>query len=227
MTPPTSAGIELVPHLTRSEPRRAPTAVVLLLHGLVRSTEPLDARSAPWLRMRLMQVQLGSALRRDGTASWLLRYRTGGWTADTDTDTDGAAPGPVSDARWALDCVRTELGDLPVVLLGHSMGARTAVTVADDPLVSGVVALAPWFNPSDPVDTLRGRRLLAAHGRSDRVTSHEATRLYVDRAAAAATSSDFVDMGARGHAMLPGAPAWNRVALDAVRRFLVDTEPDR
>ena len=218
--PVTSTGVELLPHLTGSRPRRAPTGVVLLLHGLVRSADPLDARSAPWLRMRLMQVQLRGALHRAGLAARLLRDRVGGWAVD-----GAAEPGPVADARWALDRVRDELGELPVVLLGHSMGARVAVTVADDPLVRGVVALAPWFGPTDPVTTLRDRHLHAAHGSQDRVTSPVATQEYVARAARTAASSTFVDMGPRGHTMLPGPGAWNRVALDGVRRALSEDAP--
>ena len=215
----TSLGVGPLPHLTRGPARRTATGLVLLVHGLVRSAEPLDARNGPWLRMRLLQAQLGGALGREGLTTWLLRYRTGGWTPGGD-----GLPGPVRDARWALDRARTELGDLPVVLLGHSMGARTAVAVADDPLVRGVLALAPWFDAGDPVTPLRGRHLFAAHGRDDRVTSPLATRAYVDRAADTALSSAFVDMGPRGHAMLP-ARAWNRVALDGVRRCLA-TAPD-
>ena len=213
----TSTGVELLPHLTRTAARRTPTALVLLLHGLVRSPEPLHSRSPSWLRMRLMQAQVGRQLQGEGTAVWLLRYRFGGW------GDGGRHVSPVADARWALDRVREEVGDLPVVLVGHSMGARVAVTVADDPLVRGVVALAPWLGAGDPVRTLRGRRLLAAHGSSDRVTSAEATRAYVARAAGTALSSDFVDMGPRGHAMLPGAAAWNRVTVAGVRRFLPAT----
>ena len=112
------------------------------------------------------------------------------------------------------------------MLVGHSMGARVAVAVADDPLVRGVVALAPWLGPGDPVETLHGRHLLAAHGSRDRVTSAEATRGYVARAARTALSSEFVDMGPRGHAMLPGASAWNRVVVEATRRFLAAAPED-
>ncbi len=207
----TTTGVEPMPHLTRSAPRRT-TGVVLLLHGLVRSPDPLDARSPSWLRMRLMATQVRGALHREDRAVWLLRYRYGGWG-------HGGPSSPVADARWALARVRAELGERPVVLVGHSMGARAAVAVADDPLVLGVVALAPWLGPSDPVGTLRGRHLLAAHGTRDRVTSAPATRDYVRRAVGTALSSEFVDMGPRGHAMLPGAAAWNRVVVDAVRRF--------
>jgi predicted esterase len=215
----TSTGVEPLPHLTRSAPRRTPTAVVLLLHGLVRSRDPLDARSPSWLRMRLMAAQVAGTLHREGAAVWLLRYRFGGW------NTGASYPSPVEDARWALARVRDELGRLPVVLVGHSMGGRVAVAVADDPLVRGVVALAPWLGPGDPVGTLQGRHLLAAHGSRDRVTSADATREYVLRATGTALSSVFIDMGPRGHAMLPGASAWNRVVLDAARGILRST-PD-
>jgi pimeloyl-ACP methyl ester carboxylesterase len=215
----TSTGVELQPHLTQHRPRRTTTGVALLLHGLVRSPDPLDARSPSWLRMRLMAAQVRGALTRDGIAVWLLRYRFGGWGDDT------RFPSPVGDARWALGRIREELGGVPVVLVGHSMGGRTAVAVADDLHVRGVVALAPWLGPRDPVATLRGRHLLAAHGRKDRVTSAEATRAYVARASRTTLTSECIDMGPRGHTMLPGAAAWNRVAVDATRRFLDGPTP--
>ncbi len=123
------------------------------------------------------------------------------------------------DARWALDEVRRELGDLPVVLLGHSMGARTAVAVADDPSVTGVVALAPWLPADEPNRTLTGKHLAAAHGRTDRITSARATREFVRRAEAVAASAEFHDMGRVGHYMFRDIPAWNRFAVDRSLRF--------
>ncbi len=104
---------------------------------------------------------------RAGVSTWLLRYRHRGWNG---------GDGPVEDARWALAEVRRELGELPVVLLGHSMGARTSVHAADHDSVVGVIGLAPWFPAGERVGGLAGRHLLAAHGRHDRITSYRCDR---------------------------------------------------
>jgi alpha-beta hydrolase superfamily lysophospholipase len=69
----------------------------------------------------------------------VLRHGTVDWNGD------GADK--VAEARWALHRTEVELGDVPVVLVGHSMGGRTACRSADDALVRGVVALAPWLPP--------------------------------------------------------------------------------
>ncbi len=102
---------------------------------------------------------------------------------------------------------------MPVVLLGHSMGARTAVHVADHPSVVGVVALAPWLERTDPVRMLAGRHLIAGHGRRDRITSAAMTRAFVDQARGIAASAEYVDLGRSGHYMLRRAGDWNRFAL--------------
>jgi alpha-beta hydrolase superfamily lysophospholipase len=198
------------PHLTRGTPARRPRGLVLMLHGgAEHDLEPVTAHSRPWLRSRLMMTQLQRPLRRAGLDVWLLRYRFTGWNLG-----HGTHPSPVADARWALDQVRVRHGSLPVVLLGHSMGARTAVTVADDPDVLGVVGLAPWFPPGESVRALAGRHLVAAHGRADRVTSFEATAAFLRRAAAVALSTELVDMADLGHYMLRGLRRWNEVAED-------------
>ena len=93
------------------------------------------------------------------------------------------------------------------------MGARTAAWVADEPGVVGVVGLAPWLPPDDPVDALAGRHLVAAHGRRDRITSPQATARYVQRAAEVAASARYVDMGAVGHYMIAGVRRWNATAV--------------
>ena len=145
-----------------------------------------------------------------GLALWMLRFGVRGWNLG-----EGPEPSPLPDARWALDEVCDAHPRLPIVLLGHSMGARTAVRVADHPDVVGVVGLAPWLEPGDPVDALAGRHLIAAHGSRDKITSARMTRAYVERARAVAASADFVDVGRLGHYMLARPARWNRFAVRA------------
>ncbi|WP_148614354.1 alpha/beta hydrolase [Nocardioides rubriscoriae] len=186
-------------------------ALVLVLHGGKQaSQQPVDGRSASWKRMAAMQRSITPDLHAQGVGTWLLRYRVRGW--------NGGAP--VVDARRALDHVRRELGEVPVVLLGHSMGGRTAAYVADDPSVVGVVALAPWWMPEDPVDALRGKRVLAAHGRTDKITSARQTRAFLRRAEPVAAQTTFRDMGRVGHYMFRRVPQWNAVATEGCLSLL-------
>jgi pimeloyl-ACP methyl ester carboxylesterase len=189
-------------------------AVVLVLHGgAEQGDQPVDARSLSWRRGRQLARDVARPLASDGIGVALLRYRMKGWNAGP-----GAAPAPVSDARWALDeLVRRH--DLPVALVGHSMGARTAAAVAAHPSVRGVVALAPWFPQGEPVEPLAGKALRAAHGRRDRVTSAGATRRYVERASRVC-DAQFTDMGDVGHYLLRRVGAWNAVAVAGVREVL-------
>jgi dienelactone hydrolase len=190
----------------------APAAVVLVLHGgKDRSPEPVTRRSLSWQRAAILGHTLASRLHAEAVAVRLLRYRTVGW--------DGGAD-KLADARGALDGLHDDLGDLPVVLVGHSMGGRTACRVADHPLVRGVVALAPWLPPGEPVSALAGKELHAAHGRRDRVTRAGDTRAFVERAAHVASATSFTDMGERGHYLMRGISAWNDYVLDRVRRIL-------
>lgn len=204
------------PDLLRLDAPGRPSGMILMLHGgQANSHAPVDDRSASWHRSRWMQHQIAGRAHERGVSVWLLRYRHRGWNA-------GAAPhpSPVPDARWALDEVRNELDPLPVVLLGHSMGARTAVTVADDPQVTGVVALAPWLPADEPVHALTGRRFAAAHGRADRITSFRATEAFVRRAASVAASTELLDMRGAGHYMFRRLRAWNGFAISRSLTFL-------
>ncbi len=200
------------PHWTRYDASVRPPALILMLHGgKDRGHEVVDARSLSWRRTALMQRDIARRAQEAGVSTWLLRFTHRGWNG---------GPARVADARAALDDVRRQLGAIPVVLLGHSMGARTAVHVADDPSVRGVVALAPWLPPGEPVEALRGKQLYAAHGSRDRITSARATAAYVRRAAAVASTAEFHDMGPVGHYLLRARGSWNAFAVEAALRVL-------
>jgi alpha-beta hydrolase superfamily lysophospholipase len=201
------------PAVTAFDPVERPRATVLVLHGgKDRSRKTVTGRSLSWQRGAALGRTLGRRLHEDGVAVRLLRYRSVGWNGD------GADK--IADARWALDGIRDELGDVPVVLVGHSMGGRTACHVAGDRTVLGVIALAPWLTSGDPVEPLTGKELHAAHGRRDRITRAGDTRAYVERAATVASATSFTDMGDRGHYLLSGIHAWNAFTVDRVRRIL-------
>jgi pimeloyl-ACP methyl ester carboxylesterase len=202
------------PAIDRRAPAGEPRGLVLMLHGGTQvSRDPVGPRSGSLKRTMIMRDVLAPRILDAGHALWLLRYGQRGWNG-------GATGGPVPDARWALDQVRASYRDVPVVLLGHSMGGRTATHVADHPNVRGVVGLAPWFEPDDPVDALAGKELWAAHGRRDRITSARQTRAFVERAGQVSSRAEFVSVGAAGHYLLYRPAAWNRFALRASLRVL-------
>lgn len=192
-----------------------------MLHGgKQHSHVPVDGRSTSWRRSLSMQRAISRRCQDAGASTWLLRYRHRGWN-------DVDSPSPVPDARWALAEVRRQLGEVPVVLLGHSMGARTAVRVADDDLVVGVVGLAPWFPAEDSVAPLAGRHLAAAQGTRDRITSFAATAAFCERATGVAASVEMHDMGAVGHYLLRRVRDWNDFASSRCLAMLAGTSSGR
>jgi dienelactone hydrolase len=124
--------------------------------------------------MRPIARHLARHGRRRGLAVWTVGYRYRGW--------NGTDASPVADTEWALDEVRRRHGDVPIVVIGHSMGGRTALRVVGHDLIKGVVALAPWTPAEEPVEQLAGKAVLIAHGSLDVVTSPRASRRYAERA---------------------------------------------
>lgn len=155
--------------------------------------------------------------RAQGVAVWQLRYRYRGWNGDEMS--------PVPDARWALEEIRRRHGSVPVVLVGHSMGGRTALRVAGDESVRGVAALAPWLLDTEPTEQLAGRAVLIVHGGADKVTSPHTSRRYAERAAAF-TTVRYVALRGETHAMLPRAHTWHRMTTTFAMEVL-DTARDQ
>ena len=205
------------PGLDRRDPAGTPRGLVLMLHGgassRLRPCRPAE-RLVPVVRLPCATPSSPESSSRD-CRSGCSGSGSRGWNAEARTPAV-----PVPDARWALDEAADAHPGVPVVLLGHSMGGRTAIHVADHPNVAGVVALAPWFQRLRPGAPLTGRHLVAGHGSRDRITSARATRAYVDRASHVADSARFVDMGRLGHYMLHRPGAWNRFALRSTLEVL-------
>ncbi|WP_327169305.1 alpha/beta hydrolase [Streptomyces subrutilus] len=188
--------------------RRAPdrpAAAVLLLHGgRADALGPPPALNLPAARMRPLASGLVRATLLDRVLVGHVRYRHRGW--------NGRREDPVRDARDALAAVAELAGPVPVVLVGHSMGARAALRIAAEPQVRGIVALAPWCPPAEPVGQLAGRRVVALHDPQDRVTSAGGTWSHLARAQEVGARTLGVAMPGGGHAMLRGYRTWHRLA---------------
>ncbi|MET9390531.1 alpha/beta family hydrolase [Streptomyces sp. NPDC006624] len=196
----------------RRPPR--PRAAVLVLHG-GRETSVSAAR--PWqlaaLRMDPFVRAVSAALPHGDVLVARVRYRLRGW--------NGERADAARDTRRALTELTALAGPVPVVLLGHSMGGRAALSAAGHPQVRGVVGLAPWWPAGEPVDHLAGRHVVALHGDRDRVTSLAATAACVRRAREAAARAGMAVVGGGDHAMLRRPRCWHRTAA-AVTAHLLD-----
>jgi pimeloyl-ACP methyl ester carboxylesterase len=201
-----------------SEPRRA-EAVVLVLHGGASRRD--DPRVSPTqlsvLRMIPIANRIAKADRRR-LAVYRLLNSTRGW------DTRHT---PVDDVHWAIDQLREGFGsDLPVGLVGHSLGGRAAILAAERPEVRSVVALNPWVYPADGTVDLTGRRVLVVHGTDDRIAPP-------DRSAAAARSLartaevSYVRVAGAKHAMLRRGREFERLASDFSAATLLDGRTPR
>jgi dienelactone hydrolase len=186
----------------------ATIAVALFCHGgTVASVEPPRERALSLVRMRALEQFVSDAGAGSGLTTCLLRYRVAGW--------NGMAADAFADVRWSLARIRDEHGDVPVVLVGHSMGGRAALRAGGEPQVRAVCALAPWTPPGEPVAHLRGATVAILHGRGDRWVPAALSAEFAQRAqAAGAHVARFTVAG--GHSMVRRALVWHTFARDVV-----------
>lgn len=205
------------PRLFVDEPREPARGVALVLHG-GRSVSRAPVRPAQLavLRMRVIAAALRRANAPLAVARLLFQVR--GW--------NGMERSPLADAAWALDKLAARFPGTPVALVGHSMGARTAIHVAGHDAVRVVVGLAPWIEAGDPIAPLAGRRVLIAHGDLDRMTSPEASRRYAQEAARVAETVSYVKVAGDAHAMLRRPNVWTDLTVGFVLGTLLDAAPN-
>jgi pimeloyl-ACP methyl ester carboxylesterase len=186
-------------------------AVVVAHGGTEVSTEPVTPLDPAVLRMIPLALAIRRALRGTGVVVSRPRYRVRGW--------NGEPASPVQDLGRSLDEIGARFGAVPVVLIGHSMGARAAFRVAGHPAVAAVAGLAPWLPPTEPVEQLAGRRVLLAHGTADHITSPAETWAYAERARSV-TQVATIEVRDGEHTMLRRGALWHRLAVEFSRLAL-------
>ena len=193
-------------------PAATATGVVVVAHGgQSLSTEPTTATQPAVLRMIPVATAIRHALRGTGTVVLRPRFGLRGWNGDQAS--------PVRDLNLALDDIGATYGPVPIVLVGHSMGARAAMRAAGHPLVYAVAGLAPWLPLDEPVAQLAGRRVLVAHGTADAITNPQETWAYVERARAVAQVTA-IEIKDGDHPMLRRGRLWHAIAAEFARLAL-------
>jgi hypothetical protein len=192
-----------------------PRAVALVLHG--GASRRRDLRVSPTqlsvLRMVPIAARLARTARRELAVLRLLNS-VRGWDA---THT------PVRDVEWALSEVRARFGpDLPVALVGHSLGGRAALWSATDAQVQSVVGLATWVHAGEGLPPLPGRQVLLVHGDEDRVARRANAAAAAARVRRSADVVGFVTVRGGRHSMLRRHGTFDGLAADWVAATLLD-----
>ena len=188
---------------------RAVAGVIVVAHGgQSSSTDPTNPLQPAVLRMIPVAAAVRHTLRGSGAVVLRPRFRLRGW--------NGAQASPAGDLNETLDGIAAAYGAVPVVLIGHSMGARAAIRAAGHPAVSAVAGLAPWLPLGEPASQVAGRRVLLAHGTADTITSPAETWAFVQRAREFTTVTA-IEVRDGDHPMLRRARLWHAIAAEFAR----------
>lgn len=194
-------------------PRRA-RAVVLVLHG---GSERSTSAARWWdpAVLRMVPFALESAARGRGrVAVAQLRFGVRGWNEGVED--------PVRDARWALRRIRAHYPDLPIGIIGHSMGGRTLLHLTGSRNVAAAVFLAPWVPEEDlpRVRANRGLQVLLLHGRLDVVVRPDHSELAAQRYRELGAQVTHLELPYGQHSMMVGAKHWHRRTARFLREAL-------
>ena len=195
-----NAGARLIDVATPADP----AGVVVVLHG--GASRQRAMRVSPAQLSVLRMVPLASRLARASSGRLavlrLLNSRRGWETEHT----------PVQDVQWALAEIAGRFtADMPVCLVGHSLGGRAALLSAGRRQVHGVVALAPWVYPSDSIVGAHGTPIVIIHGDADRIADPDRSFQVAERLRRE-TQVAYVTVAGGTHAMLGRVAAFDGLA---------------
>ena len=195
-----------------------PRGVVLVLHGGGSRGGPMRVSPAQLSVLRMIPVaeRAARAGHHQLAVLRLLNSRRGWDTSHT----------PVDDVSWALAEIASRFGaEVPVCLIGHSLGGRAALLSAGQPQVRGVVALAPWVYPSDSAPGASDTPIVVIHGDQDRVASPDRSRR-VAQTLARQTRVAYIVVEGGKHAMLSRRRYFDRLAADCSAWMLLGSTGD-
>lgn len=194
---------------------REPEGIVLVLHGGASRGEQMMVSPAQLSVLRMVPVahRIARAGRSRLAVHRLLNSHRG-WDSRTT---------PVMDVSWALAQVTERHGDVPVALVGHSLGGRAALLGGADPRVRSVVALNPWVLPTDPVE-LDDTRVLVVHGTDDRIAL-PARSADLARRLAGRTPVGYISVPGGKHAMLRHGRTFETLAAEFVAATMLGIPP--
>lgn len=186
-------------------------AVLVLPGGTDFSYRPFSAVQGSALRMypftASIQAAFGPRVRVRQA-----RYRVYGW--------NGGQASPMPYARNALERLSSDYPGVPVAVIGHSMGGRIAAQLGDDPRVTDVLALAPWWQFADWRQIHDDVRVVAMHGEADTVTRARRTAKGVRELAERGLDATYVSVPGGQHPMLDHIGLWHGEALSFVSHAL-------
>jgi len=203
--------VEASPRLVPVREPAAPEGVVLVLHGGASRGDRMMVSPTQLSVVRMIPTARAVARAGRGRlAVYRLLNRYRGWDSEHT---------PVDDADGAMSALHDRFPDVPVGLVGHSLGGRAALLAGDGPGVRSVVALNPWVYPTDNAD-LTGRRVLVVHGLQDRIADPDRARA-VARSLSRTADVEFVPVPEGRHAMLRHGREFDRRAADFTAEVLL------
>jgi alpha-beta hydrolase superfamily lysophospholipase len=195
-----------------------PAGVVLVLHGGGSRGAPVAVSPSQLSVLRMIPVARAVARAGHGRLAVLrLLNSFRGWAPDHT---------PIHDVDWALGEIGERYGaDMPVCLVGHSLGGRAALGSAGRSAVHGVVALAPWVYPDDGDEDVRGTPIVIIHGDGDRIAAPERSRR-VAKGLARHTAVTYITVKGGKHAMLSHRGDFDTLAAHCAAWMLLGDSSD-